>query len=313
MAVIVAEYLGVRTDRDIPIQPIKISKNRGADEKPILKCPFKNSHCDKAKRGDKPICSLRDAETGELWIVCSHRLCATSPKPAPLNDHQTSILHAVAQEIYSPTIAMNDVLVKKEVPIKITEDSDYSADYVMWRKNPPQNAFPVVLEMQGGGETTNTGELTKHIDTWDRNDTPNNQLLVTPIRKVAPLVTNAWRRQQEQFLVKGNVATMTGGRMVFCVGSMIYDYLTLRFRAGVLQDLRNANWTLALLTFIEDTSDPPASISAPHAIPLKIDEDRSLFTSYPNFLQALINQGAPSPELFIGTYKDLEDESHIVT
>lgn len=79
MAIEVAEYLGVRTDVGIPIQPISIGKAPNST-KPILPCPFKNSHCDKAKRGDKPVCSIRDSVTKEVWIVCSHRLCASSPK-----------------------------------------------------------------------------------------------------------------------------------------------------------------------------------------------------------------------------------------
>lgn len=306
MAVVVAEYLGIRTDTGIPIQPIPISKNRGPDEKPILKCPFKNSHCDKAKRGDKPVCSVRDSATGKLWITCSHRLCATSPKRGELNDHQTSVLHSVAKVIFSPTISKNDVIVKREVPIRVTDDSDYSADYVMWRKNPPQNVSPVVLEMQGGGETTNTGALTQLIDTWDRpGSAPDNNLLCTPVSAVAPLVTNAWRRQQEQFLVKGNVAMQSGGRIVFCVGAMIYDYLHLRFRSGILTDLRNANWTLALLTFDEDTSNPTPPAAAPYSIQLKIDLNKSLFTNYNTFVQVLTNQASPSSSLFTGDYLDL--------
>lgn len=307
MAVIVAEYLGVRTDGAIPIQPIPVSKTRGAAEKPLLPCPFKNGPCDKAKRGDKPVCSLRDSATGTLWIACSHRLCATSPKTAPLNDHQTSVLLSVAQEIFSGDITKQDVIVKKEVPIRVTEDSDYSADYVMWRKNPPQNCSAVVLEMQGGGETVNTGKLTEHIDGWDRpGSAPDNARLRTPVHAVAPLVTNAWRRQQEQFLVKGNVAQQSGGRIVFCVGSMIYDYLLLRIRAGILTDLRQANWTLALLAFEEDPNNPAPSLCAPHSIPLRIDPARSLFTNYNSFVQALTNQAAPSHTLFAGLYTDLE-------
>ena len=306
MTVVVAEYLGVRTDTGVSIQPIPISKNRGPEEKPTLPCPFKNSHCDKAKRGDKPVCSVRDSSTGKLWIVCSHRLCATSPKRKALNDHQASVLHSVAKTIFSPTINKDDVIVKREVPIKVTDDSDYSADYVMWRKAPPQNVSPVVLEMQGGGETTNTGELTQLIDSWDRpGSLPNNELLCTPVAGVAPLVTNAWRRQQEQFLVKGNVAMQSGGRMVFCVGSLIYDYLQLRFRAGILTDLRDDNWTLALLTFEEDTANPTPPASAPNSIQLRIDASRSLFTNYNSFVQVLTNQASPSRTLFTGEYIDL--------
>lgn len=312
MAVIVAEYLGVRTDTGIPITPISIGKNSGAAGKPILPCPFKSSHCDKAKRGDKPVCSLRDSVTNELWIVCSHRLCATqkgsAKSPIALNDHQKNILHAVAKEIMDPHIARTDVLVNREVQIPVTQDSDYSADYVMWRKNPQLiTTFnpdrPVVLEMQGGGETTSTGDLTAHITQWESG----NATLTTPISKTAPLVTNAWRRQQEQFLVKGNAAMLTGGRMVFCIGSMIYDYLMPRLTSTtIFPSLKNANWTLALLTFVEDTSaTAPPSVSAPNSIPLKIDTERTLFTNYGFFVQAITNQGSACNSMFQGPYVDL--------
>lgn len=310
MAVVVAEYLGVRTDTGTPIRPIRINKTSGITGKPTLPCPFKNSHCEKAKRGEKPICSLRDAATNVIWIVCPSRLCASSPKHSALTSHQSSILHQVAKVVFNTNITATEVLVKREVPIKVTDDSSYSGDFVMWRKNPNQTSpfnpdRAVVLEMQGGGETTNTGELTRHIDTWDMAGIVNNSLLTTPVSSVAPLVTNAWRRQQEQFLVKGNVAMQTGGRLVFCVGSMIYDYLIQRFRAGILSDLSNANWTLALITFVEDTSQANASACAPNSIPLKIDPARTIFTNYNSFVQVLTNQASPSPTLFVGEYMDL--------
>lgn len=309
MSVVVAEYLGVRVDKNT-IQPHKISKSRGG-EKPLLPCPFKKSHCDKAKRGDKPVCSVRDVRSGDLWIVCSHRLCATSPKESELTDHQANVLYAVAKKIFGEDVPKNDVLVKREVPIKVTEDSNYSADFVMWRKNPrldspfnPDRA--VVLEMQGGGETTNTGILTAQIDKWDTDGISDNALLVQPVSTVAPLVTNAWRRQQEQFLVKGNVAMMTGARMVFCVGSMIYDYLLLRFRDGILVDLKDANWTLAIIAFEEDREAvTPSSLSAPNSIPLKISEEKVIYTNYSSFVQVLTNQALPSIETFTGEYHDL--------
>lgn len=310
MPVIVAEYLGIRTDRNIKIEPIHIIKNKMDDSKHTVECPFRNALCDKITRGNKPICSLRDVGSGALWIVCPHRFCASSPKNAPLNEYQASILHSIAKAIYGSDIKADEVLVKREVPIVVTDESTYSADYVMWCKNPSQNhplklSLPVVLEMQGGGETTNTGALTTYIDNWENNINRNNTQLLQPVKKVSPLVTNAWRRQQEQFLVKGNVATQTGGRMVFCVGSMIFDYLMKRFTKITLPNLRKANWTLAFIGIIEDAEEINAFASARHSIPLKIDTNRMLFTNYQSFVQVLTNQAEPSPSLFAGTYIDL--------
>lgn len=306
MTVIVAEYLGVRTDTGLPITPIDVSSRAK------IPCPFRNAHCDKAARGNKPVCSVWDADTHELWIVCSHRLCATSPKDQPLNEHQKTILHSVAQTIFTPDIARQDVLVKRETAIPVTEDSNYSADYVMWRRNPNITTLtapdrPVILEMQGGGETTATGELTRHIDQWEKLPSPTIEILTQPVKKTAPLVTNAWRRQQEQFLVKGNVAMMTGGKMVFCIGSMIERYLMPRLRETIqFRDLRQSNWTLALLTFTEDPNETQRPECAPHSLALTIDVERSLFTNYSSFVQAITNQGSPCNSLFAEPYITLE-------
>src|SRR5262249_13871377 len=114
------------------------------------------------------------------------------------------------------------------------------------------------------------------------------------ISGVGTIETNAWRRQQEQFLVKGNIAVNTGGVIAFCVGSLIYDYVWAKVNAACLRDLRGHNWTLAMLGFVEDTSK--AIEQGP--VPLKLDPERVLFTSYPSFINALINQGDPCTSLF---------------
>lgn len=313
MPIYVAEYLGVRTDRGQTITPITINKSGGTTAKPTLPCPFKNSHCEKAKRGDKPICSIRDTSTDELWIVCPSRFCATMKGPKnsqiPLNEHQKLTLHSIAQEIYGKEIQRGNVLVDREVPIPVTTDSNYSADYIMWRRDPKVTASvshdrPLVLEMQGGGETTATGHLTKHVTEWE-NGTAE---LTAPVVKTAPLVTNAWRRQQEQFLVKGNTAMLTGGKIAFCIGSMIYDYLMPRLEATTkFPSLKNANWTLALITIKEDTSDTPQPRPdcAPNSIPLVIDKEKTLFTNYGFFVQAITNQGQACENMFDRDYADL--------
>lgn len=310
MGVSVAEYLGIRVDGVIPIVPFS-PQHIGH----IPPCPFRNHVCDKVKRGNKPVCSVRN-ESGHLWIVCQYRLCAPSPKDAPLNDHQIDVLRTVAKTIYSPQITDAEILVKREVSIRVTDNSQYSADFVMWRLNPQQTSpfnpdRAILLEMQGGGETTGTGQITSHINDWEIDPNRTNQSLAENTT-AAPLPTNAWRRQQEQFLVKGNVAMLTGGKMVFCVGSILYDYLILRLTTVNLVDLRTANWTLALLTFDEDTSPNPSPrpACAPHSIPLKLDPTRCKFTNYASFVQALTNQASASPELFTGHYDCLAGGHH---
>lgn len=312
MPVVVAEYLGVRTDKDHVIDPVIVSKKED-NAKPMLQCPFKNSHCEKARRGDKPVCSVRDVATNELWIVCPSRLCATMKgsknNKVDLCEHQKMVLHDVAKEIYGDDILRNEVLVDREVPIPITDTSDYSADYIMWRRNPKFTSVggqdrPVVLEMQGGGETTATGDLTKHITEWEKG----NAELTQPVIKTSPLVTNAWRRQQEQFLVKGNTAMLTGGRIAFCIGTMIYDYLMPRLTSTtIFPNLKNSNWSLALIAIKEDTSETATErpSCAPKSIPLVIDSEKTLFTNYSFFVQAITNQGTPCQAMFDREFVDL--------
>lgn len=299
MPVIVAEYLGVRTDSDVPISPI-----RDLQSKPKVPCPFRNSHCLKTAKGQQPVCCVRDTN-GELWIVCEHRLCATTPKTSPLNEHQKNILHIVAKLVFGSDTTQESILFKREEPIPITATSDYKADYVMWVNRPPtQSPFggekACIVEMQGGGETSGTEKLTAHLKKWASLDKPTNEYIRNPANS-GPLVTNAWRRQQEQFLVKGSVAMLTGGRMVFCVGSLLYDYLMQRLTTTNLQNLKDHNWSLALLAFVEDSDATPPSC-APESIQFRIDERRTLYTNYFSFVQALTNQGAPQPRIFTGEF-----------
>ena len=302
MPVSVAEYLGVRTDTTLQVTAVP-----NLPTKPTVPCPFRNNHCLKAKKGQQPVCSVRDA-SGAIWIVCEHRLCATTPKDSPVNEHQKKILRQVSNAVYGQVLTDDEILIKREVYMPITETSDYKADYVMWRANsttisPFGGDKAAIVEMQGGGETAGTEKLTLHVKTWAQQAIQDNATLIQPT-SAHPLVTNAWRRQQEQFLVKGSVAMLSGAKMVFCVGSMLYDYLIQRLTTITLQDLQNASWNLALIAFIEDTTgNPPAC--APQSIQFKIDEERSLYTNYFSFVQALTNQGAPQTNVFTGTYQNL--------
>ena len=95
--------------------------------------------------------------------------------------------------------------------------------------------------------------------------------------------------------------------MVFCIGSMIERYLMPRLRETIqFRDLRQSNWTLALLTFVEDPTETTRPECAPHSLALKIDMGRSLFTNYSSFVQAITNQGSPCNSLFAEPYITLE-------
>lgn len=309
MAVRIAEYLGQRTDVDDPIEPITDGMQ--------AQCPFMDRTCDKISKKNHPVCCVRKPDN-TLWIVCEHRLCSTRQKKKIINgnkielidtilvDHQRDILRKVARLIYQDHQLQDDEIgVKREVNIPLPDsDNSYHADYVMRNFSGRGRVDEVLLEMQGGGETSSTGSITRHIAAWAESEVPTNELL-RQLVTANTIETNAWRRQQEQFLVKGNVVDQTGGKIVFAVGSLLYDYLHRRFRNANLRDLKAHNWTLCIFAFKENTTQAPT----PGPIPLEIDESRTLFTNYSTFVRFLTDQGAPRPELFEGTFLRLDNST----
>lgn len=305
MSVSVAEYLGQRTDVDSPVivpQPL-----RGRN----VLCPFTcGNPCKKIKSGNEPVCAVRKSD-GTLWINCSDRLCATK-KDLPLSQYQKDILFDIAKHIYSQDITPEQVCVKREERLSVIEDTKYNADYIISLvsgRSPYSGPDRLVLEMQGGGETSNTGKQTAHVHEWRENADRTNEILRAPT-DASTLETNAWRRQQEQFIVKGNIAMKTwkGYGIAFCVGTLLFDYLMRKLDNANLPDLHDYNWTLALLAIKEDASQPKRA----GYIPLCVDESRMLFTNYQTFVHALINQGTPSLEAFRGDFVNLNNESVII-
>ena len=296
MGVSIAEYFGQRTDVLTPIILPATADSR------VKKCPFMDKECAKISKGLKPVCSVRK-RNGDIWIVCRDRLCSTN-KTIPLTNYQKNMLLGIAKEVFSPEIEKEHIFIKREVRIPVVGSSSYNADYIMsiqQFKGELRGPKNVVLEMQGGGETSNTGAITRHIETWEAQKNKTNTFLSQDV-EAGTIETNAWRRQQEQFIIKGNIASQTGGGIVFCVGSPLYDYLWQRVSTARLNDLRHHNWSMCLICIDEDKSKPPK----PGPIPLKINTDKALFTNYITFVQTLINQGEPYPAMFAGTFETLD-------
>lgn len=299
MGVSVAEYFGQRTDVDYPvIQPVEGEHI----------CPFSAGNvCKKLKSKNPPVCSVRKPD-GTLWIVCSERLCATK-KDLPLCEHQCGILHDIGRHIFSGDVSRADICVKREERLNVVEGTKYNADYVISLaagRTPYSGPDRLILEMQGGGETTNTGKITSHIKQWMVDPNRTNEFL-RQTTEASTLETNAWRRQQEQFIVKGNIAMKTwkGYGIAFCVGTILYDYLMDKLASANLPDLHQFNWTLAMIGICENKDAPVA----PGPIPIMVDESRMLFTNYQTFVQALINQGEPSLDAFRGDFLNLNNEA----
>ncbi len=296
MALSIAEYLGQRVDGTNEIQPAVGNEN----------CPFMAAPCSKIKELNKPICSVRK-NNGDIWIVCKHRLCATL-KNVPLVFHQRRVLISIAKRIWGNNVEPHDIFVKREVRIPVVGTSNYNADYIMINRSERLYDCPkkIVLEMQGGGETSNTGRITNLVNLWENNPFRTNADLASPLSGVGTIETNAWRRQQEQFIIKGNIAMQTGGAIVFCVGKTLYDYLYQRVQSANLRNLENNNWTLCLIGFTPDEDNQDQQ-----SLNFHIDNSRILFTNYISFVQTLINQGDPYPEMFLGEFDNLANTDRI--
>ena len=302
MGVTVAEYYGQRTDLDAPVI---------LPQHDVAVCPFSSGNtCKKLKSGNAPVCSVRKPD-GTMWIVCSDRLCNTK-KDLPLCAHQIHILHKIAQQLFHPDVELSDICVKREERLNVVEGTKYNADYIISLssgRSDYSGPDRLILEMQGGGETTNTGKITALLNRWAADAARTNALLRSET-DASTLETNAWRRQQEQFIVKGNIAMKTwkGYGIAFCVGTLLYDYLMNKLASANLPDLREYNWTLAVIAIKEDETAPVV----PGPIPITVDESRMLFTNYQTFVQALINQGEPSLDAFRGEFVNLNNETVVI-
>ena len=198
MGVSVAEYLGQRTDVDTPtIEPAFIKpdkRNWQIYENDLPRCPFTAGNiCKKAKSGNEPVCCVRKPD-GTLWLNCSDRLCCTK-QDLDLSAHQRNILYQVGKHIFSNDVQEDDICVKREARLSVIEGTEYNADYIITlRGGRTYYSGPdrLVLEMQGGGETSNTGVQTAYIKTWRDSDVRSNDYLRQPTG-ASTLETNAWR------------------------------------------------------------------------------------------------------------------------
>jgi hypothetical protein len=158
----------------------------------------------------------------------------------------------------------------------------------------------VVLEMHGGGETSNTQRMTRQVRIWESSGAYAD--LIAPI-SISNIATNAWRRQQEQFLFKGNVAQRSNGRLVFVMGEILYDKVLGNIASQPAAIAISGGWTLALLGVKEGTGT--TSFSTPSSLSFQLDPQRQLITDYSGFARAITDQGLYDPELFHGEYETL--------
>ena len=311
MAVKVTEYLG--HNAEVP----------GATVTPVgttQPCPFTNGDQCKKLANDKkpPVCSVRKTargHAGTLWITCSKRLCA-SQHNISLSSYQSDMLFAIAKILFGSGVCKSDVLIKSEEQIAFLEEEakPYRADFTMQLKPPAESSIKgkskFIVEMQGGGETSNTGKLTAQIEKWFDAPSRTNADLTEPVKDVGTLETNAWRRQQEQLLVKGSSAKATGEcGMALCVGEALFDYIIKKIGKTRLYSFSNnppqVAWSLAIIPIIEARDTDSEGISVGDSLALKPDREKVLYMDYDSFVNLLVAQGGDSTMAFKGNCLDL--------
>ena len=216
MTISIAEYLGQRTDVDLPdILPSQL----GGELVPT--CPFSGVACRKLGSNPPyhPVCSVRvfDREhNSKPFIVCPDRLLPA--KARTLSPSQIAALAGIAQVVL-PGANTADIGYKRQIGINLGR-TRLVLDYVLQVR--PEIPFPagprrVSLEMQGGGETSNTGTITRHVRQWAASNNPTNAFLAqrltteylrqqtgglqVNVPNIIP--NNAWKRQLDQALKKG--------------------------------------------------------------------------------------------------------------
>lgn len=308
MVQVVAEYLG-RDARNLPLGAGVNSYSRS--EEP---CPFRSGHCDKIQRGQVPVCSLRDAETSQLWIVCSHRLCSSAPRHMPLTEYQWGIVRSIVDVVAMEAPASASVGVQREARIRrnpgVERSDDSRADFLVAFFDTKSgevlnNPRPLIIEIQGGGETSNTGIMTRHVQGWETKT--QSAPLTVPLSGVGVIETNAWRRQQEQFLFKGSVATRSNARFVFAIGDRLFDKI-FRHVERPRSISQGGGWNLAIVAFSED----PNGCGTDGSLRLAPDPARTLFTDFSAFTNQLINQGQYDPKLLDGEYAMESGSTYVV-
>ena len=300
MVVRIAEYLGQRTDREKPISPVHDKSYSDKADLPI--CPFHSGKCKKTamKKYDKaPVCSLRKNDN-RFYIVCEHRLIST--KKNELNTYRKYMILQAAKVLFSPQIRMEQIGYKMERRILVADNSTkdveqrdvyHSADFILSSLDQNLDVMgpeAFIVEVQGGGETSNTGEISRHADQWAQ-EIQDNQFLRQKISKAGTIQTNAWRRMQEQILGKGATATKTGYGFAALIGEVIFDYI-VQIMPGIIDyqlDPVEDDWNLAFIVFEESQLSNQENM-IPDSIDLTIS-DKSLYTTFDNFIESIKSRG----------------------
>ncbi|MEP7288846.1 MAG: hypothetical protein ABI947_24100 [Chloroflexota bacterium] len=309
MAVSVAEYLGMRTDVELPIEPCEVPPVTRAT---IPLCPFNNLPCSKISKKNKngskhPVCAVRKND-GTFYIVCEDRLISAST--VQISDYQKEMLLQTAKALFHPDIESHQIGYKSEVRIRTGENKRHRADFILAAVDEGIQTFGprrILVEVQGGGETNNTGSISRHLEQWAQ-ETKDNVFLRKSVG-AGTIETNAWRRLQEQLFAKATTAKKTGCGFAVLLGEVVFDYVanTIPEIHTLQMAKEDRGWDMAFIVFREKHLNPDRQVSS-GAVELELDTEKTIYTKLETLLAILLTRGWFSPEAFAGDYKTLSGE-----
>ncbi len=310
MPLSIAEYLGYRTDVK---SPNIIPSELGGSIVPT--CPFSGDSCIKLQNSNPshPICSVRF--NSQVFIVCSNRLIPAQAQA--LSPSHTAALASIANALF-PGVNAKNIGFRRQIGV-----AGLYLDYVL-TVNPSmkfsQGPSRVILEIQGGGETSNTGTITRYVNDWINQNNPTNEFLcqelnakflkthlnTNKIGSPGIIPNNAWKRQLDQIIKKSVIAKQFSGGFALVMGDLLFKYVR---KSIPIQKSYFSQWEVALIGVSEDTTNAPVSGSIPIT-----HVSESTFMTYAEFMTALQDFSIPSntSDPFAGKYTTLSNSSFTI-
>ncbi len=286
MSVNILEYLGKRTTDSIV--PWVLGD-------PIVECPFFDGPCAKISRRtpQKPICSVES--DGRLWITCEHRLLTSKNVPIS-HPYLSNRITEIAEILWGHPLNMSNVAVSREHNI-----AGFNADYV-FALNPQWKVHNVPLrysmEVQGGGDTTQTGNLTRHVDAWE-SDRDGHQLDGN-VSGVQPNVLNVWKRMLSQLITKGLAATRMRQGVGCIIGDKLFDEIQNRTGWTSLAAPEDGYVDFVVISYsAAESNESPVNLVPDHT--------RMIRSTFQMFLDQMRRGGVDAD--FSGRYEALDGRS----
>jgi hypothetical protein len=245
-----------------------------------------------------PVCSVRSGD--RIFVVCSDRLVPANA--SVLTPSHIQILSQVTQTLF-PGADHEQVGYKRQIGVKLGKSRSVYMDYVVAVNNERfLGRRGAIVEIQGGGETSNTGTLTRHISAWAADLNRTNAMLRNPLSKVGLIPNNAWKRQLEQITRKQPYAAEFGGGFALVMGSLLYDYVDANVPGGRAYF---PDWQVALVELQEELLQHKPSGAVPFTV------GKSRFLTYPEFIASLTSTAMRNdlPNPFLGDYTSLTNDT----